>query len=69
MANRAMGSGQSALARELAKEAEARFAGYEAEASRIAAMPHVANGKRFAMTAEAQRAAASVRYISLIGGE
>lgn len=44
----------------LANAAAERFRSYEADVRRVEAMPHPANGKRFAMTEDAQRAFASI---------
>ncbi|MCE5171920.1 O-antigen ligase family protein [Paenibacillus profundus] len=44
----------------LANAAAERFRSYEADVRRVEAMPHPANGKRFAMTEEAKRAFASI---------
>ncbi|MGZ9587301.1 O-antigen ligase family protein [Paenibacillus marinisediminis] len=68
MADMAASRGDAALASELAQAAQAHFQRYAADVRQIAAMPHVANDKQFALTSEAERAAASAYIISL-GGE
>lgn len=68
MAQYAADQGQAALAQELAQAATEHFDRYQAEVLRIAAMPHVANGKQFALTVEAERAAAAARLL-LVDGE
>ncbi|WP_051286874.1 O-antigen ligase family protein [Paenibacillus taiwanensis] len=65
MAQAAAAQGQPSLAQTLAVDAERHFSAYDAEVRRIAAIEHVANGKRFAMTEEAERAAASVYLLTL----
>lgn len=67
MAQYAADQGQAALAQELAQAAAEHFDRYQAEVFRLAALPHVANGKRFALTREAERAAASARLLLLNG--
>ncbi|MDK8183169.1 O-antigen ligase family protein [Paenibacillus sp. UMB4589-SE434] len=65
MAQAAAERGQTSLALTLAVDAERHFSAYDAEVRRIAAIEHVANGKRFAMTQEAERAAASVYLLTI----